>query len=98
MTTKTKSSYVFCPDKWQYVQDTNSTILVHTTDQKTYTLHGFESSIWSWLTLNYSYRKLVKLLTALLEVSEEDAIVRLQAILLKWVEIGIVSWDIVNND
>ena len=96
--TKSKSKYVFHSEEWCYIQDAKGIVLVCATDQETYTLKGFEATIWSWLNLNYSYRKLVKLLAALLEIPEEDAAKKLQTIFAKWVEMGILAWEIVYHD
>lgn len=56
-----------------WVQDKTQVLIIDEKHKKNRCLTGVEAAIWSWLSLNYSFAKLVKLTAAALDVSTTEA-------------------------
>lgn len=79
-----------CPDSVHWVKDADQVIVVNDQDGRTHALRGVEGAIWSWLSLSYSYPKLVRLVAALLALPANDAEQTLLDVLHGWHEAGLL--------
>jgi hypothetical protein len=80
-----------CPDDIFWVKDVNQMIIVNRQSGETQILRGVEASVWGWLTLCYSYPKMVHLVSALLVVPSGEAEEQLVEILKKWLTAGLLE-------
>ena len=73
------------------VRDIDMTLLVNDQNGKSFILRGLEATIWDWLTLNYSYNKIVGLLATIFDLPICKTEFRLNSILREWVEKGLLK-------
>lgn len=85
------STVYACSDSLRWVKDTSQVIIVDEQQGKTFTLQGVDAAIWSWLSLRYSYQKLIHLVAALLAVSDVDAEHTLRTTLHRWHTQGLLE-------
>lgn len=79
------------PDSISWVKDREQIIVLDEQRQEMFVLRGIEISVWGWLVLTYPYEKIVRSLTAMLEVSSEEAEQCLWTIFQKWLTAGILN-------
>jgi hypothetical protein len=84
---------VYRPAHLDYVRDADRTLLVQPDTRLVFVLQGAEAALWSWLTLQYPYARLVAMSAALWVTSEEAAAGKLQAIFQQWVAAGILTQE-----
>jgi hypothetical protein len=79
-----------CSDSVYWVKDRDGILIVDVKTHQSHVLHNEKAVIWDWLTLSYSYQKIVSLLTVLLEIAERDAEQLLLDTLQAWSRDGIL--------
>ena len=90
---KTQDSFhvIQLPESVFWVRDKNRIVVIDIEKPYTQALHGLEAAIWGWLTLGYSYPRLLKLVTTALEVHPETAENSLLETLNTWIAAGILE-------
>jgi hypothetical protein len=78
-----------CAPSLVWVKDAGQTILVGKEDH-TWIIDGVEALIWDLLTLNYSFDRLARFLSVMLEIPFKEAKRTLEAVLHRWNQVGIV--------
>ncbi len=87
-----KISLVYtCPSHIKWVTDDTRIIIVNEQQNSHHILTEAEAAIWNWMTIPYSYRKLLPLVTLLWSLPLPKAEERLQLILHKWHEDGLLD-------
>lgn len=79
------------PNPLYWVKDQDQIFIIDEHSQEIYRMHHLEALVWTWLTLAYSYSKIVELLTALLVISSAEAEQRLRIIFQTWKNAGILN-------
>ena len=79
------------PDSVFWVRDKNRTIVIDIENQHTLALHGLNEAIWGWLTLDYSYQRILQFVKTVLETDLESAEKVLLNALRNWVATGILE-------
>lgn len=74
-----------------WVQDKTQVLIVDEQHHKNQVLTGIEAAIWSWLSLGYSFAKLVKLTAAALDTTKTEAEPYLVAVIQKWYGAGLLD-------
>ena len=79
-----------CSPSVAWVKDAEQTLVVDRENQRSWALRDTEAVMWDLLTVGYSYRKLVSMLSLLLALSLEEAERTVADVLRKWRDAGIV--------
>jgi hypothetical protein len=74
-----------------WVKDREQIIIIDEQSQEIYALYHVEAAVWSWLTLAYSYPRIVELLAAMLGIPCPEAEHRLQIMVQNWQKAGILA-------
>jgi hypothetical protein len=82
-----------CPAPVWWVKDADQILVVDEQKGTLVILRGLEAVIWDWLTLMYSYPRLVNLLAALRVVPADEAERQLIDVLSAWQSIGLLQRD-----
>ena len=88
---QTLSIILRIPEDIRWVKDSNQIILLKEKDKENYFLQDVEAVIWSWLSCSYKYTKLVKMVSSLLLLSNEDSEILLSKIFNDWLALGIIE-------
>ncbi|KAA3655511.1 MAG: hypothetical protein DWQ04_33390 [Chloroflexi bacterium] len=76
-----------CPPHVKWVIDAQQTIVINEQSGEFAILSDIDAMLWSWLTLNYSYKKLLTLISAI-EMSQPEKLLR--STLQKWANAGLL--------
>jgi len=76
-----------CPPRVKWVIDAHQTIVVNEQSGEFAVLSDVDATLWHWLTLNYSYDKLLTFITAL-ELPHPEQL--LQSTLQNWASSGLL--------
>lgn len=82
-----------CPPYIKWVTDDTSIVIVNEQRNSHHILVEAEAAIWNWMTIPYSYRQMLPLVTTLWSVSLPEAEKRLQHLLQKWQTNGLLNMD-----
>jgi hypothetical protein len=77
-----------CPVSVSWAKDAGGIVLVDERSGETRLLWGLECTVWSWLSLGYSYADLAGFLAEILPAPIEEAEARLSEILEGWLGAG----------
>ncbi len=91
MNIQTDTVTIQCRSSLQWVKDTNQIIIVDEQHNAPIILQGAEVAIWEWLTLEYPYAKLLKLVEGLLKTSTDEAAQQLSIIAQRWQALGLLE-------
>jgi hypothetical protein len=80
-----------CVPEIIWTRDVGRVLLIDTVTRQAWSLRGFESAIWDWLTLGHDYGKITQLLSLLANVPEAEACRMFLAVLTRWWDSGIVE-------
>lgn len=79
------------PEHICWVQDANQILIVDERAKHTYSLQGIEAVLWSWLSCDYKFEKIMAMLAVLLNINREDTERFSSDVLKKWLESGILE-------
>jgi hypothetical protein len=79
------------PHPLYWVKDRDQILIVDEEDQEIYTLQNVEAALWVWLTLGYSYPKIVELSAKMVGLPSMEMEQRLRVIFLRWQVVGILA-------
>ncbi len=91
LTSQNQDMVLVCPEYVQWVRDADQTLVVNSRRGTLYRLRGTGAAVWDWLTLGYSYARLVALLAALLGDAPEEGEATLVRLLTEWLENGLLE-------
>lgn len=74
-----------------WVKDVHQTLVVDREAGRSWALHGIEAVVWDLLTVGYSYRRIVPMLSLILSLSVEEAEHILAGVLRRWSDASIVQ-------
>jgi hypothetical protein len=87
-----KSVYrLISPETIRWVVDLDRTLVINELRGEVHVLHGLESAIWSWLSLGYSFSRLVSFAGEFLKISSIEAQDQIIDILDSWVASGLLE-------
>jgi len=81
----------FCPAGVEWVKNSDGILVVHRNQNQSYHLTGIESVLWSWISLSYTYPRLVSMLAELAGISRLAAGRKLRQVLEDWRGKGILE-------
>jgi hypothetical protein len=79
-----------CAPAIVWVKDSGQTILVEGEKERCWIIYGLEAMVWDLLTLNYTFERIVRFLSVMLETPVDEAMGTLLAILHGWQDAGIL--------
>ena len=74
-----------------WARDADATIVVDRRRGTSWVLDGAEAAIWDWLCLGHSRARIIRLLAALLDSSDESAQRSLSVTLERWLSAGLLA-------
>jgi len=86
-----KNRIYFCPAGVEWVKNTDGILVINRNQSQSYLLMGLESAVWSWMSLSYTYPRLVGMLSELEGISRQEAGQKLKRLLEAWRVIDILE-------
>jgi hypothetical protein len=80
-----------CPASIRWVKDADQILVVDEQRGIQVVLRGRDAAIWDWLTLMYSYPRLVNLLAVLQAIPADEAERQLMDVLSAWQSSGLLE-------
>ena len=80
-----------CPEGIRWVHDIQQVIIVDENRGLTFTLQGIDAAVWSWLSLNLSYEKLIRFIAMSLAQPLANAEQTLRTMLGTWHDQGLLE-------
>jgi hypothetical protein len=83
-----------CNEAVYWVKEAHGILVVDERQGEVHRLFDLECTIWSWLSLGYSFSELTQFLVEMLDISMSEAQQRLGEILVTWVYAGLLEDEI----
>lgn len=74
-----------------WASDAGRVVVASADGSRAHLLEDADATIWSWLSMSLSERRLVEMIGALLELEPEDAAEQLRVRLLAWRDAGLLE-------
>lgn len=82
-----------CAPTLVWVRDEGHVIVVDAQNARSWLLDGIEAAIWDWVTMGYSYPRIVNLASLILKGSQAQAETQLEETLHRWHRAGLVQLE-----
>lgn len=80
-----------CAEHIKWVNDSTQVVIIDEMRNQTHILQGEEAAVWSWLTLGYSYERILPLVAALWTAEPQVANHKLAGLLTAWHSTGLLE-------
>jgi hypothetical protein len=87
-----------CLPSIAWVKDAGQTLVVDRETGQSWALRGVEAVVWDLLSVGYSYRRIVPMLSLILSLSVEEAGRALARVMQEWRHAGILRVSEESND